>query len=423
MKLPTIESKLNGYIFRFKDDALIAVANNVRSHSRDGRVTGELSITTNTDKPTILLPSTSFNFSADRTRTMQAKSLAEKYDLKVNWAEIFDYLGHKVQELARIGEDVSEVWAADEIVPVAWLLEPLIIKGQPNIIYGEKGVSKSTLAYICGAILCLPEWDNPLELASCSYPITSLVLDWERDKVAFDYYLARIKRGMNTPAFRLFYRRCNLPLSEDIEPIAAKIEETGASLLILDSLGRAAGGQDVDLKGSSAADNFLRALRQLNITSLIIGQTSKPQYGEKSSKKTIFGSVFFTYYAGNVLELCHSEDETGDTKHLGLFHRENNFTRKSPPIGLRMEFQEDGGINVERESVSISEFSQKINTQARILDLLKTGSMEVKDIAQNLDISQSNVRMTLSRLSRKQKVVKLGKEYGLASDRAEQGEF
>jgi len=420
---PEIIPKLNGYVLHFKDEGLIATVNNCRSHSRDGRVTGELTITTNTDKPTILLPSTSFNFSADRTRTQQAKSITEKYDLKVNWQEVFDFLGHKIQELARTGEDVSEVWASDEIVPVEWLLEPIIIKGQPNVIFGEKGVSKSTLAYICGAILCLPWDDNPLELKVCDYPVTSLVLDWERDKASFDYYLARFKRGMNSPAFRLFYRRCNLPLSEDIEPIAKKIEETGAQLLIIDSLGRAAGGQDVDLKGSSAADNFLRALRKLDITSLIIGQTSKPQFGDKRNSKSIFGSVFFTYYAGNVLELCHSEDDTGDTKHLALFHRENNFTRKSAPIGLRMDFHEDGGINVEREPVSIAEFSQKVNTQSRVLDLLKSGAMEVKEIAETLDISQNSVRQSLSRLSRKGLIIKVGKTYGLVADRQDEMEL
>lgn len=423
-KPPEIQNKLNGYIVRFLDEGLIATISSIRSHSRDGRVTGELTITTNTNSPTILLPSTSFNFSADRTRNMQAKSLADKYGLpKVNWVEIFDYLGHKIQELARTGEDAAEVWASDEIVPIEWLLDPIIIKGQPNIIFGEKGVSKSTLAYICGAILCVSWYDNPLELAVCEHPVTALVLDWERDRAAFDYYLSRIKRGMNTPAFRLFYRRCNMPLLEDIEAIAKKIEETGAQLLIIDSLGRAAGGQDVDLKGSSAADGFLRALRSLNITSLIIAQTSKPQFGDRTSKKTIYGSTFFTYYASNVLELCHSEDDTGDSKHLALFHRENNFSRKSAPIGLRMDFKEDGGINLERESVSISEFSAKINTQQRILDLLKSGKMEVKDIAETLDISRNSCQVALTRLKKRNKIIKIGKEYGLASERADQSEF
>ena len=416
MNNPEIASKLNGYILRFHDEGLIATVNNCRLHARDGRVTGDLTITTNTDKPSILLPSTSFNFSADRTRTQQARALSEKYDLpKVNWTEVFDYLGHKIQEMARTGEDVSEVWASDEIIPIEWLLDPIIIKGQPNVIFGEKGVSKSTLAYICGAILCLPWHDNPLELSVCDYPVTALVLDWERDKASFDYYLSRLKRGMNTPAFRMFYRRCNLPLSDDIEPIAKKIEETGAQLLIIDSLGRAAGGQDVDLKGSSSADNFLRSLRQLDITSLIIGQTRKPQSGDKQSKSSIFGSIFFTYYAGNVLELCHSEDDSGDTKHLALFHRENNFTRKSAPIGLRMEYQEDGGINVEREPLSIAEFGQKMNTQARVLDLLKSGALEVPEIALTLDTTESNIRMTLSRLKKRGKVIKLDKSWGLLS--------
>jgi len=416
MNKPVLESKINGYIFHWDKEALLAQVSHCRVHSRDGRTTGELTISTNSDKPLILLPATQFNFSSDQTSSRQAKALAEKYPQHgVDWIELFDYLRHRVQELARAGEESEEVWAQDEITKPELLLEPLIIRGMPNVIFGEKGVNKSTIAYLCGAIVLISWGDNPLGLVPYDKGIKTLVLDWETDRETFDYYLARIKRGTQAPAFSLNYRHCVLPLAEDLESIERLIERDNIELLIIDSLAAAAGGEDSELKGSQSALSFNTALRKLKTTSLIIAQTSKQQE-QHGKRKTIYGSTLFTYYSRNVLELCHSEDIDTNTKHLALFHRECNLFRKWSPIGIRMDFHDDGGIAIEREPVSMSEFSEKINTQARVMEVLKQGALEVKDIALALDVSESNARVALSRLNKRGKVVKMGKAYGLAAD-------
>ena len=409
-----VQTKINGYQLRWKKEAIVAQIGHARLHSSDGRVTGELTISTNSAKPLILLPSTQFNFSSDQTRSRQAKTLAEKYPQQgIDWVELFDYLGHKIQELARSGEKSEEVWAQDEIIKPELLLEPLIIKGMPNVIFGEKGVNKSTLAYLCGAIIFLPWEDNPLELMPYKRSINSLVLDWETDKETFDYYLARLKKGTGAPAFYLNYRHCVLPLAEDLESIQMLIERDKIELLIIDSLAAAAGGEDAELKGSQSALQFNTALRKLKTTSLIVAQTSK-QAQERGRHKTIYGSALFTYYSRNVLELAHAEDIEANVKHLALFHRECNLFRKWSPIGIRLDFHDDGGIGIEREPVSLTEFSEKVNTQLRVMEVLKQGAMEVKDIASALDLSESNIRVVISRLAKKGRVVKVGKAYGLA---------
>lgn len=412
---PVITSQIGGYLFEWEQDHLAVKCSRLNTHS-DGRVTGELFISNNNKaKPIILLPATSFNFSSEPTRVKFAKQMQAKLASEINWIELFDYLGQKVQELARSGDLSEEVWAQDEIIIPEFLLNPLIIKGMSNIIFGEKGVNKSTFAYVAGAIVFLPWEDNPLELVPTERNIKTLVLDWETDRATFDYYLARLHRGMNIPAFFLNYRRCTLPLSEDIEAIEKELERTGAELLIIDSLAAAAGGEDNELKGSQSALRFNTALRKLGTTSLIIAQTSKSQQQERTHKKTIYGSTIFTYYARNIFELCHSEDEGGAIKHLALFHRECNVARKSAPMGFRLDFREDNSIAIEREPVSISEFSEKMNTQARILDTLKTGPLEVKDLAELLGITVSSVSMAMSRLKKKGQVVKVDKAFGLVS--------
>lgn len=414
MKEPQITTNIGGYLFEWEDTHLMVKVSRLHTHS-DGRVTGELYVSNNNkEKPIILLPSTQFNFSSEPTRVKYAKQMQTKLKSELNWTELFDYLGQKVQELARSGVESEEIWASDDIKPVEFILDPLIIKGQSNIIFGEKGVSKSTIAYLAGAIIYLPWEDNSLELMPTERSIKSLVLDYETDKESFNYYLARLKRGNNIPPFSLHYRRCTLPLADDIEEIERLKDRHNIELLIIDSLAAAAGGEDSELKGSQSALKFNTAIRKLNSTALIIGQTSKSQAQDKAHhKKTIYGSTIFTYYARNIFELCHSEDENSNIKHLALFHRECNLTRKVSPMGFKMEYKEDRAISISREPVSISEFAEKINTQAKILEALKHGAREVKELAEELDITESNCRMALSRLTKRGKTVKLDKAYGL----------
>uniref|UniRef100_A0A6M3LMW3 Putative ATPase domain containing protein n=1 Tax=viral metagenome TaxID=1070528 RepID=A0A6M3LMW3_9ZZZZ len=413
---PGITPQIGGYLLDFTE---IAVKVGRLDTHKDGRVTGELTIT-NSSKA-ILLPPSTFNFSADRTRAITARALAEKYpDTKVNWVELFDYLGYKIQELARQGEPVIEVWVDDEAEKPEFLLEPFIYKNQSNIIYGEKGVSKSTLAYTMGMCMALPWHDNPLELVVPDRPIVTLVLDWETDEKTFAYYLSRLKRGMNIPTVPMYYRKCQQPLSEELEAIQQFIQDHNIDILLIDSMAAAAGGENGELKGAQSALSFNTALRKLNRTSLIIGQTSKDMTG----KKTIFGSTMFTYYARNIFELCRNEDMDKDSVHLAMFHRECNLGRKHKPIGFCLHFDDDNNsISINRESVTVSEFVNKVSATNAVADALKSGLKTVKEICAITGLKDSVVRTYAGRLVEKGKVVKVGDRWGLKSYHQDDMEF
>lgn len=406
-----VTEHINGFQIDFAEEHLVAKVSRIRTPS-DGQVKGQLEIRhCKNGKDAILLVPTQFNFSSEQTRTRFAKSLGDKLGLDIEWRAVFDYLGQKVQELARAGDSYLEIWTDQEAPPPEKWLDGILYKGVQNIIFGEKGVSKSTVAYTLAMCLALPWPDNPLGLSVPNRSIKSLVLDWETDKDIFAYYSTRLRRGMGIPTCSLYYRRCTLPLIDDIEPIQAYIEATGADLLIIDSLGAAAGGERGELKGAESALLFNTALRKLKKTSLIIAQTAK---GDPTAKtKSVYGSAFFTYYARNIFELCRSEDAMDETQHFALFHRECNLGKRLSAIGMRMEYNEDGGIQINREALSISEFMGKVTTSSRILELLKTGKMTHKELRETIDVSHATLGMALKRLSQRGKVVKVGEEWGL----------
>jgi len=418
--MPKITELINGYSFVWSELALTAKVTRLRMPS-DGQVKGELEIrhTNSNSKDTILLVPTSFNFSSEPTRRKYAKDLANKLNLDqpIEWQEIFDYLSQQVQELARSGEIYEEVYPDKKATIPEQLVEGIIYKGVQNIIYGEKGTLKSTLAYLLGMTLALPWRDNPLDLTVSSRSVKSLVLDWETEKTIFQYCMTRLQTGMGIPLCTLYYRRCALPLADDIEPIQKYVEATGAEMLIIDSLGAAAGGERGELKGPESALVFNSALRKIKtksgpITSLILGQTTKP-YEDK--KRGLYGSVYFTYYARNIFELCRGEGDYDNPSHVALFHRYCNLGRKLLPMGLCAEFDEkEDSINIEREAVSISEFAEKVSTASRIYDMLKSGSMSQKDLKENLGASYQSVGQALRRLARQEKVQKVGEKWGLS---------
>lgn len=408
-----IQELINGYEFVWPAPyCLTARVTRLRIPS-DGQVRGELELRHhNGTQDMILLVPTQTNFSSETTRNRYAKNLSEKLDVKIEWREIMDYLSQQVQQLVRAGDALVEVFPDPNATPPEQLLEGLIYRGVQNIIFGEKGVCKSTLAYVLAMCVTLPWHDNPLGLRVPAEGVRVLVLDWETDESIFRYYVSRLQRGMNTPPCSLYYRRCSLPLTDDIEALQRHIEATNAQLLIIDSLGAAAGGERGELKGSESALLFNTALRKLKRTSLIIAQTRK---GDDDKRKTIYGSTYFTYYARNILELCAGQDDFGDTQHLALFHRECNLGKKMPSIGLRLTFAEDDGITLERESVSIAEFAEKTTMSTRILELLKDGKMSPKDIREQLGGSYAAISMALKRLARQKKVQKIGNEWGLVA--------
>jgi hypothetical protein len=383
----------------------------------DGQVKGELEIRQiNGKEELILLVPTQFNFSSEPTRARLAKQLHEKLQQEIEWKEVMDYLCQKVQQLARAGDGCIEIYPDEKITPAEQLLEGIIYKGVQNIIYGEKEVLKSTIVYMLGMCVVLPWHDNPLDLEVPKTGIKALVLDWETDETLYRSCITRLQKGMDMPVCSMFYRRCALPLVDDLEAIQNHIETSKASLLIIDSLGAAAGGERGELKGAESALLFNSALRKIKtpsgpITSLIIAQTRK---GDEDTKKHIYGSVYFTYYARNIFELCRGEEDYQDTIHLALFHRFCNLGEKMRPMGIRAEFDKaNGGIKIEREPISIGEFVTKVSISTRILDTLKAGATSQKELKEELEVSYQSVGQALKRLSRQGKVQRVDDKWGL----------
>ena len=97
-------------------------------------------------------PGFTFNFTSDVTRKRLINTLNEKY-AEWTWLPIIDALCARVQSLSKTGEDDTIIQPSDPHGKhPGYYIEPVIMKGVPNVIYGDKGVNKTT---ICLAMLGL----------------------------------------------------------------------------------------------------------------------------------------------------------------------------------------------------------------------------------------------------------------------------
>ena len=406
MSKPDIKEAVGGYEFSWSQEKLNIKVSRVRVHTSDGRVTGELLITSPAEGNKPIYPQTSLNFNSEQTRTRLAKTL-ESQDSRWKWQEIINQVSLAVIDRARQGEPVRELWTSDKIKPPEFLLEPLLYKGLPTIVFGEKAVCKSTLSLAAYACLILPWYDNPLGWTAPGRPIKTLIADYEVDYDVAQWNAKRLQEGMGLPAFPLYYRRCALPLADDVEQLHRHVADIGAEVIIVDSLGPAVGG---DLKDPGQALRFTTALRQLKCAALVIGQTSKDR---ESKVKSVFGSTFFEYYARNIWEIRKVQDDGEDALDIAMYNTYHNLGRKFKAMGFHLSFN-GVGTRIEKGPITAPELLERIGTQAQIQAALAHGSMSPKGIAEECDLKEDTVRQALKRMKIKNLVVKLGDgSYGL----------
>lgn len=361
-----------------------------------------------------LLHTAKTNLLSSSTMGQLAKRMA-KHSADIPWSEVLTFITANTIEYQRQGEPPVLIEPSEEPPShPGYYIEPLVMKGVPTVVFGEKGVNKTTLGLIALGLIATGSYSN--YSLTASEPKRVAMLDWESNQELTRYTLSKLVHGNTIPRFTLPYLRCKQTLADDVNRIAHFLSDSHAQVVLVDSLGQAAGSDRYDSAGKASALKFFECLRQLNLTALIIGQTAK---GEEA-KKTIFGSTFFTYYSRNIFELRAVQDDMDENiLHLALLHRESNYSKRYPPIGWRVAYS-DTTIEVQSESVSLAQFLESVSQTKALLDLLKEGPKSRQDIKQGLEIPLGQVGVLLSRLKKRGLVIDLGQgKWKLVGDEKE----
>jgi hypothetical protein len=407
MSKPNIESTLTGLKMTWDKEQIEADIRRIRRR-RDDNVTAEITLRTWAPGYNPHLHNTLLNLNSSTSKGALARRLSELYG-NFPWDDIVEQVAVAALAHFRVGEPVTEIWSDGTTEPLQYLLHPLLPLNKPTVFYGDGGVGKSLVTLMLGIIVALPWMDNPLELNVDQEPIPTLLLDWETDKDDVAWRTQCIQRGHGLHRFKLLYRRCILPLAEDIEPIQQMVMDAGVKMIVVDSVGQACGG---DLNDAQAAIEMFRAIRSLNVTSLLVAHVSK----DTSKAKTPIGTAYFRNTPRSVWEVRKAQLSGEDKLSVGLFHKKTNVSKVFPPIGISITFRDDT-IVFEREDVrGVAEFVEELSTSQRILGLLKNGTMTTKEIAAQISRSYDVTSVTLKRMMKRQQVIKVGDKWDLLAE-------
>jgi hypothetical protein len=388
------ENKGSRYSFDFTDYKLKCDVS--RISARDGHSICRLMVTTyhKSYNPHIL--GDNFNLTSSRSRTSLAKDLAARYhpkDIIVDWPNILEYISQKSVIEYEKGEPFLEICSTDAVGELEYLIDPIAPKSKPTIIFGDPGAGKSQLIGILNTIMMLPWEDNDLRLIAPNQREKCGFLDYEADADDMRRFLSKLASGMGLPPIPMLYRHCDIPLIKDMESIGNYIDHLKLTCLMVDSASLASGG---DLNSMQVAQDYIRACRQLRITTISLAHTSKDR---ESKAKTILGSVLFEAGARSVWECRGQEDEEHNSFDIALFHRKSNLSKKSKPLGYRISYTADGNVVQWHDPSSVPEFLERMSANKRILDALKHGKLSTKELVEKLsDLKRSTIDGNLKRL-------------------------
>lgn len=404
MDNPEIKDTLGGYELSWSDIKLRITVTKIKQH-RDNRVTGWLMIYSSKKAKERLLHQADLNFASTQTQKSLANSLRDRYDKdyeEYEWDDIIESLRYFVLERVRQGEPVQQSYSDDEdIEPPTYLIHPIMPENQPTVIFGEPGAGKSRMAQILYIVLTLPWYNNPLGLVAPPRPIRPLILDYESDEDTVKWRMKCLQLGLDLPPIPISYRRCLLPIADDIEAIQEAMVQVGAEALIIDSIAAAVGGDLLDIP---SAMRFFTTIRQLKTTALCIGQTQKDP---EKKKKTIYGAGIYEYYSRSIWECRKAQTQGENEMHIALHHRKANEDMLHRPYAFHIYFNESKTTVTQERAQDIPEFQQDMPIKPRMLEELGHGSLTAKELAENIDVSGSLVSKYLTQMKAEKKVVKL----------------
>lgn len=407
MNSPEIVKAGNALLLNYNSSG-IGVKANMLHETSEKQVKGEITVTLNVvDKKLSLLKYTSCNFSSPRERTSLAKTLFFKSGEAIEagqWELIVEDFCIRTIEHYREGEPLLDAVAnTEDLKPPEYLIYPFLPLGQPSILLGPRSSIKSTLALAWATIAALGYWNNPLQLKVREEEITVLWLDYETSHKGFEYDQGRILNGLNLAPFAIKYRRCFRPIVDDIERIITMVLETKARLIVIDSLGPAAGKE---LKESDAAIMLHNTTRSLDVTLLFLAH---PPKGIESA--TVYGSVFFENLARSIWQIKKKMAKGSDTAHLLLHHIKPYKSQEFTNQGYKVTFTPKKIVfEVEDPALHFGEADEE-NTD-KVMTVLTSGGLSTQEIATETGLEPNNIRAICSNLTKQGQVLSLGKGKG-----------
>ncbi len=355
-----------------------------RWRSRDAATIAECTITTTAPGIRPHMHTAVLNLTSGRSQHELIKTCQAQYQ-GPDWPHIVRTTVLLALERRRLGEPVLDL-ATAPIVPQTWRVFGWVPDSGTTDLYGDGGTAKSLLAmYLAGCVkLGVPFLNLPTREGAVLY------IDYEADKHEQVRRMRRIAHGMEwVDAPHVLYHEAQAPIAETGPELRYLCDKHGIEFVIIDSLGYA-----------GAASNDPEP---------VVGPVFAVHHVAKNDKgeRTPYGSVYHRNSARSCIEVRRVQEPGDDSISVGLYHTKINTGRPQVPIGARIVFTDDAVIIRPADPKSVAGLAEGVPLTLRLLDLLKRGAMEQKEIAEELDWDSQKLGSLLRKLKHDGRAVRL----------------
>lgn len=363
-----------------------------------------------------------FNLQSTTTRATWAKHLRQHCEgtnlAAVPWDRLIEQLAVGVIRREREGEPTQHVRDLAAIERAPDTIERLLPARKPTLWFGPQGAGKGWLAVLaCTAVA----GGVPFAGLRVGPATPCLYLDWEDDAPTFrDRVMAAMSGlGMNDWP-DIHYRKMRGLFSRHLHRTMRDIAELRIGLVVIDSVGLAAGTPGEGGRYEDVALQFFDALSYLSpATVLLIDHVAGEQaQGAKLAGKA-FGSIYKMAEARAAWEIRKEQESESAEQLIGMYHTKFNHTAKHRPVALRLKFvsYEDtleavhlSTADIRHTTELVTGLSQPEQIEAFLLRDGPSTIAAVGDAVRGKDgnaVGETQARVVLHRLLKRARVVRL----------------
>jgi len=354
---------------------------------RDYHVDAEVEILDYTEpNPQLLHPIRTSLTKTFRGLLTELKDVSYRED----WKHRLTQMAYYCLKGVRAGEPIIDLATREapaeprqSITDVAW-------EGMPTVIYGPGGVGKSMIALALANAYHVGVPMSGLK----ALPGNALILDYETSWDETWRRSAGLLAGAGLSRDRMVsYRFCTRPLSQDIQSLKRTIAEKDISLVVIDSVGPAVGGDPELAAPTIQYFNALRAMSTVDkpVTTISVAHVRK----NDTDGGGPFGSVYWTNLPRAVFEVKKGQVAESNYIEVGLYHKKTNVGKLLTPKGFRITWSD--GIRIEPVDPHRSALLAAKGTMGdRAMIALEDGPVGVTSLAETLGVGEKSLSSTLS---------------------------
>ena len=348
-----------------------------------------------------LIATRRINLYSDSAMKTFASSLKTRFKT-VKWPELLDHVVICGEEFEVNSDAFLNLRDLEPQGPTQYLLERFVERGQHTLVHGQGGTAKSLLGLAMAISVASSETIVP-GISPFSIKSNALYLDWETTSEDHRSRMQKLCGAVDIPEPDLFYRKMEGPLSDYIDVIREKVLKDSIELVVIDSVGLAAGG---DVSETAVGLHYMRTVRA--IPAAILSITHNPKDND-----SVIGSVYFRNAPRYVFSLEKDQETNLDEISIALIHTKSNNSKLFQARGYRVRYDNERdeygneyatAISYHREDVQATpSLARSTSQREQIIGLLKSdGPQSYQQIADHLDRTTDHIRPLMNRELKKE---------------------